>query len=89
MLDENEVKLSSRHVLQEILANEMGMGISKDYREVFVHTPTKVSFYKTKARSRDRKEITGNSLSNSQNSVSDLCKCQGRGRTAGRSQTEG
>lgn len=76
------------HVLQEILAKEMGMGISKDYREEFVHTPTEVSFYKTKARNRGRKEITGNSLSNSQNAVSDLCKCQGRGKKARTSQTE-
>lgn len=40
MLEENEVELSSRHVLQMILAKEMGMGISKDYRKRGVCTHT-------------------------------------------------
>lgn len=33
MLVESEVGLSTRHVLQDISAKEMGMGISKEYRK--------------------------------------------------------
>lgn len=40
LLDENEVELSSRYVLHDFLAKEMGMGISKDYRKRGVCTHT-------------------------------------------------
>lgn len=87
MLVESEVGLSTRHVLQEISAKEMGMGICKEYRKrcLYAHHQ-KASLYTTKAQNRDRKELTGNSLSNSQNTVLDLCKCQGKGQKGRRAQ---
>ena len=51
---------------------------------MFVHTAPEGFLVRNKSK-RDRKELTGNSLTNSQSAVSEQCKYQDRGQKRGES----